>query len=102
MMERKYRFVSNRLMKNSKNEDKGKLRVMVLNGSGTAQVDYVCPECGFSAHTETEWMRPFAVKCSKCGFMLKLPRLKDEMKKDKKQAKKQAKKELEKNAGLDA
>jgi len=97
-MERKYSFVSNRIMKNSKNEDKGKMRVLVPNGSDTAQVDYVCPECGLSKHIETEWIRPFSVKCSKCGFMLKLPKLKDEMKKDKKQAKK----ELEKSAGLEA
>jgi predicted RNA-binding Zn-ribbon protein involved in translation (DUF1610 family) len=101
-MENKYSFVSNRIMKNSKDEERGKLLVLVRKGSETAEVDYVCPECGLSAHTETEWIRPFAVKCSKCGFVLKLPRLKDEIKKDKKQAKKQAKKELEKNAGLDA
>lgn len=97
-MESKYRFVSNRVMKNSKDEDKGKMRIMVPNGSDTAQVDYVCPECGLSKHVETEWARPFSVKCSKCGFVLKLPRLKDEIKKEKKQAKK----ELEKSAGLDA
>jgi predicted RNA-binding Zn-ribbon protein involved in translation (DUF1610 family) len=86
-MESKYRFVSNRVIKNSKNEDKGKMRVLVPNGSETAQVDYVCPECGNSHHEETPWQRPFSLKCSKCGFILKLPRLKDEIKKDKKQAK---------------
>ena len=95
-MENKYSFMTNRTMKNSKDEDKGKMRVLVPAGSHTAQVDYVCPECGCSKHVETEWIRPFSLNCSKCGFVLKLPRLKDEMKKEKKQAKK----ELEKAAGL--
>ena len=95
-MESKYRFVSNRVMKNSKGDDKGRMRMLVPKGSETAQVDYVCPECGLSKHIETPWIRPFSVKCSKCGFVLKLPKLKDEIKKEKKQAKK----ELEKAAGL--
>jgi ribosomal protein L37AE/L43A len=86
-MESKYRFVTNRVVKNSKDEEKGKMRVMVPKGTDTAHVDYVCPECGFSKHDEVPWARPFAVKCSKCGFMLKLPKLKDEIKKDKKKAK---------------
>jgi predicted RNA-binding Zn-ribbon protein involved in translation (DUF1610 family) len=95
-MERKYSFVSNRVMKNSKDEDKGKMLVLVPTGSNNALVDYVCPECGLSKHVETEWFRPFSVKCSKCGFLLKLPKLKDEIKKDKNKAKK----ELEKKSGL--
>jgi len=95
-MERKYRFVSNRVIKNSKGEDRGKMRVLVPHDSGNAQVDYVCPECGLSKHVETAWERPFSVRCSKCDFLMKLPKLKDEVKKDKKQAKA----ELEKTAGL--
>jgi len=95
-MERKYSFVSNRVVKNSKDEEKGKMLVMVPTGTETAHVDYVCPECGFTGHAETAWMRPFAVKCGKCGFVMKLPRLKDEIKKEKKKAKA----ELERSAGL--
>jgi rubredoxin len=92
----KYKFVSNRVMKNSKGEEKGKMRVMVLSGTETAHIDYVCPECGLGKHEETPWVRPFALKCPKCGFVLKLPKLKDEIKKEKKQAKL----EMEKKAGL--
>ncbi len=88
-MDSKYRFVSNRVMKSSKGDDKGRMRVLVPSGSDNALVDYVCPECGFSSHVETEWSRPFSVKCSKCGFVLKLPKLKDEIKKDKNKAKKE-------------
>ena len=86
-MESKYRFVSNRVMKNSKGEDTGRMRVLVPNGSETAQVDYTCPECGFSAHIETPWKRPFSISCTKCKFVMRLPRLKDEIKKDKKKEK---------------
>ncbi|MEM5871633.1 MAG: hypothetical protein QW051_02045 [Candidatus Aenigmatarchaeota archaeon] len=80
----KYRFVSNRILKNSKGEEKGKMRVLVLEGSETAQVDYNCPECGFSKHIETKWKRPFSVTCEKCKFVMRLPRLKDEIKREKK------------------
>jgi len=87
-MERKYRFISNRILKNSKGKETGKMRVVVKVGSDTAEVDYTCPECGFSEHTEKPWKRPFSVKCSKCGFIMRLPRLKDEIKREKRLEKK--------------
>lgn len=93
----KYKFVSNRLMKNSKGEEKGKMRVIVPSGTETAHMDYVCPECGLAKHEETPWIRPFSFKCPKCGFLMKLPKLKEEIKKEKKQVKK----DLEKSSGLD-
>lgn len=82
-----FSYVTNRTVKNDAGEDKGRIKVLVRQGSGTAEVDYVCPECGNSQHVEDEWKRPFSVKCSKCGFVIKLPRLKDEIKKDKKRKK---------------
>ena len=86
-MERKYRFVSSRILKNSKEEEKGRMRVLVKTDSDTAETDYECPECGFKEHVEPEWERPFSVKCSKCGFVMKMPKLKDEMKREKKRQK---------------
>ncbi len=86
-MERKYRFVSNRILKNSKGEEKGRMRVVVKVNSDIAETDYECPECGFNEHVELEWKRPFSVKCSKCGFLMRLPRLKDEIKREKKKLK---------------
>ena len=86
-MERKYRFVSNRVLKNSKEEENGRMRVLVKMGSDIAETDYECPECGFRGHVEPEWKRPFSVKCSKCGFVMKMPKLKDEIKRDKKRQK---------------
>ncbi len=86
-MERKYRFVSNRILKNSKGEENGRMKVLVKIDSDTAQTDYECPECGFKEHVKPEWSRPFSVKCSKCGFVMRLPKLKDEMKREKKKKK---------------
>lgn len=72
-----YKYVTNRILENKKGEEKGKIRVLVKADSNTAEVSYVCPECGFSEETKKEWKRPFSVKCSKCGFLMRLPRLKD-------------------------
>jgi DNA-directed RNA polymerase subunit RPC12/RpoP len=85
-----YKYVTNRTLKDKAGEEKGRIKVLVPNDSDTAQVDYVCPECGFSGHKEQEWMRPFVIKCSKCGATIKIPKLKDEIKKDKLRARKQA------------
>ena len=82
-----YRYVTNRTAQNKAGEARGKIRVLVKQGSDTAEVDYVCPECSMSEHREQEWTRPFSIKCSKCSFMIKLPKLKDEIKKDKKRNK---------------
>lgn len=83
-MERKYRFISNRILKNGSGKETGRMRVLVKTGSDTAEVDYKCPECGSEKHLEQEWKRPFSVKCRNCGNLMKLPRLKDQMKKEKK------------------
>lgn len=86
-MERKYKFVSNRTLKNKTEQETGKMRVLVRTGSDTAEVDYTCPECNNSEHVEQEWKRPFAVRCSKCDLNMKLPKLKDEIKREKKKKK---------------
>ena len=75
-----YKYVSNRTVANKNGEEKGKLRVLVRADSETAEVDYVCPECSDSRHIEKPWQRPFNVKCEKCGFLMKLPKLKGKVK----------------------
>ena len=83
-----YKYVTNRTIENSSGKITGKIRVIVKNDSAdTANVDYVCPECGKSEHVDQTWQRPFSVKCSGCGFLMKVVKLKDEIKKDKKKAK---------------
>ncbi|UCD02633.1 MAG: hypothetical protein JSV63_02460 [Candidatus Aenigmatarchaeota archaeon] len=85
-----YRYVTNRTLKNRAGEEKGRIKALVPTDSETAQIDYVCPECGFSEHKEQPWQRPFSVKCSKCSLDIKIPKLKDEIKKDKLRARKEA------------
>lgn len=79
-----YSYVTNRTLKNKAEKETGKLRAFVLTGSNIAEVDYTCPECLFSEHTKAEFKRPFSVKCSKCGFLLRILKIKDEIKKEKK------------------
>ena len=82
-----YKYVTNRTLKNKAGEEKGRIKVLVPADSDTAHVDCICPECGLSEHKELPWQRPFSVKCSKCGAVMKIPKLKDEIKKEKKAAK---------------
>ncbi len=81
-----YKYITNRVLLSKAGEEKGSIAVLVPNDSDTAKVRYRCPECGHSEMTEQEWKRPFSVKCSGCGFLMRLARLKDELKKEKKKA----------------
>jgi peptide subunit release factor 1 (eRF1) len=78
----KYKYITNRTLANDKGEIKGRIKIFVPIDSDTAQVEYVCPQCENSEKTTKPWTRPFSVKCSKCGFLIKVPRMKDEIKKE--------------------
>ena len=45
MVERQYQYVSNRVLKNEKGEETGKLQVLVKVNAAMADVKYKCPEC---------------------------------------------------------
>lgn len=77
----KFRYITNRILTNSKGHETGKIQVLVRIDLDIAEVKYKCPECGFQEELRKPWKRPFSVKCSKCGFLIRLPRLKDEIKK---------------------
>lgn len=79
-----YRYITNRTLLDRAGQEKGSIAVLVPNGSDMARVRYKCPECGHSERGEHPWKRPFSLKCSACGFLIRLPRLKDELKKEKK------------------
>ena len=83
-----YRYITNRVLKNKDGEEKGKIAVAVRNDSVMADVRYTCPQCQYTEQMQQKWKRPFSVKCSKCGFLMRLPRLKDEIKKEKRTARK--------------
>lgn len=82
-----FRYITNRTLLNGLGEEAGNIAVLVRNDSDEADVKYKCPECGFSEQTKKPWQRPFSVKCSKCGFLIRLSRLKDAIKREKKKLK---------------
>lgn len=64
---------------------------MKMREEGEARVDLTCPECGASEKRKEVWTEPFVtgegasqkfnLKCSKCGFSMKILKLKKEAKK---------------------
>jgi ribosomal protein L37AE/L43A len=83
-----YSYITNRTLQNARGEEKGRVAVRVKTGSATAEYNYTCPECGDSRSGQQEFRRPIMVKCQKCGYLMKLPKLKDELKKEKLKARK--------------
>jgi peptide subunit release factor 1 (eRF1) len=81
-----YRYITNRTLLSRAGREAGNIAVLVPNGTDMARVRYKCPECGHSEQGEREWRRPFSVRCSGCGFLIRLSRLKDEIKKEKRLA----------------
>jgi len=70
--------------KNKEGKYTGKIRILVWKQDKIARCEYICPECGKYGYIEKPWKRPFSVKCEHCGFLIRVPRLRDEIKKDKK------------------
>ncbi len=64
-------------------EKKGEIRILVLEDN-KARAEYKCPDCGHHGYLEREWKRPFNVKCDNCGNTIRVPRLKDQIKREKK------------------
>lgn len=97
-MERKFRYITNRPLKNKKDEQTGRIKILVKKDSDIAEVDYICPECQHEEHVKQDWLRPFIVVCSKCNAKMRVPRLKDEIKREKNKLTKQAREAAEKAA----
>jgi DNA-directed RNA polymerase subunit RPC12/RpoP len=79
-----YSYITNRTLQNGRGEEKGRVAMRVRTGSTTAEYKYVCPECGDQRDGTQEFRRPIMIRCQKCGHTMKLPKLKDELKKEKK------------------
>ncbi len=71
-----------RKVKNRKGEEKGELRILALKKDGMARVEYVCPYCEKYGFKEETWRRPFSFKCDHCGKTIRVPRLKDQVKRE--------------------
>lgn len=79
-------YHTQRTVKNKKGEAAGKIRILVPKADGIARAEYVCPECGSYGYQETEWKRPFSVRCGKCGAKISVPKMKGEAKREFKKA----------------
>jgi DNA-directed RNA polymerase subunit RPC12/RpoP len=73
-----------RFVKNKKMKDNGVIRVLVPKSDGIARVEYICPECGHYGYLETEWKRPFFVRCEKCKYKINVPKMREEFKREQK------------------
>lgn len=73
-----------RELKNEEGEKTGEIRVLALKSDGIARTEYVCPKCSNHGFVEKEWKRPFSAKCEKCGNRMKVPRIKDKVKRERK------------------
>lgn len=64
-------------------ENNGRIRALVLKGENTMHIEYVCPKCNHYDYVQQEWKQvskaakiKFEIKCSKCGFAIKVEKLK--------------------------
>ena len=71
-----------RKLKNRKGEETGELRILALKEDGMARIEYICPYCGEYGYQEEVWRRPFSFKCQHCGKTIRVPRLKDQVKRE--------------------
>ena len=69
-----------RKIKDEKTGKEGEIRVLVVKGSESAHVEYRCPACGHESYLTKPWRRPFSVRCEKCNYLIRVPRLRDEIK----------------------
>ncbi len=77
-------FHTKRGMPNKEGEKTGKVRVLALKKDGIARVEYICPECGHKGYLEKEWKRPFSFNCQECEQLIRVPKLKYQIKKERK------------------
>jgi len=64
-------------------ENNGKVRALAIKGDSVVHIELICPKCGaYDCHTQ-EWKQVskgakyrFETKCPKCGFVIKVEKLK--------------------------
>lgn len=84
-------YITTRELENKSGELKGKVRIFKIKEETEANVELTCPECGGAEKRKEGWAEPFvtgtgskqkfSLQCGKCGFNIKMLRLKKEAKK---------------------
>ncbi len=69
-------------------ENGGRIRALLIKGETKMHVEYICPQCKHEGYKTQEWKvvskaaaYRFSTKCDKCGFDIKVPKLKGGKKK---------------------
>lgn len=75
-----FKYVTNRTIANKAGEEKGKIKMMVKNESDTLEGEYLCAECGNKGKVNQFFKRPISVRCEKCNFLMRVPKLKGKKK----------------------
>lgn len=76
-----FRYMTNRTLSNKAGkEDAGRMKAFVRNGSETLEGEYMCPECGNEGKISQVFKRPINIKCEKCGFLIRMSKLKGKRK----------------------
>jgi len=64
-------------------ENNGKVRALVVKGESIVHIEVICPKCGAYDYQTQEWKKVskgakyrFETKCPKCGFDIKVEKLK--------------------------
>jgi len=86
-------YITTRELENSSGQTTGKIRILKLGEESDANVEITCPECSNIEKRKEAWGEPFVtgsgagkkftLACSKCGFKIKILKLKKEAKKKK-------------------
>ena len=71
-----FKYITNRTIPNKAGEERGKIKAVVKAGSDILEGEYICAECQFAGKVDQPFRRPLSVKCEKCGFLMRLPKLK--------------------------
>ena len=81
----KFKYMTNRTFEVSPGKE-GRVKAFVLSDSETLEGEYNCPECGKNGKINQPFRRPIIVKCQGCGYVIRVCKLKDEIKRDKKKS----------------
>ena len=76
-----FKYLTNRTLLNKAGAETGRIRVMVKHDSDLAEGDYSCPECKAAGKISQPWKKPFNVKCTSCGLLIRIPKLVNKKKK---------------------
>ncbi|MEM0481179.1 MAG: hypothetical protein QXQ14_03315 [Candidatus Aenigmatarchaeota archaeon] len=58
----------------------GKVRIIVYKGEKVANIEYICPNCGFQSSKQQEWKKPLTIICDNCKYKIKITSLRREIK----------------------